>query len=242
MHLAAFLDKHPATVLQFSSGKDSAACLKLVEPYLDRITVVWVNPGDPYQETLAYMSAVRARVPHFVEAKGQQPAFVEANGYPVDLVPFEGTPLGRVVSGSKLQVVPLALCCSTNLWAPLWATVKALGATGIINGTKLSDKYHTSLDETIQLQGCSAFYPLKHWTDAQVLEYLGNDLPLSYKRGLESSLDCMTCTAYLHHNTVRLRELAVKYPQKYKQIRPTLAWLKQQTAEQFSSLARLPEV
>ena len=49
--------------------------------------------------------------------------------------------------------------------------------------------------------------PLRDWTDAQVLEFLGDRLPPGYAHGLTGSLDCMTCTAYLSRNPARLRYL-----------------------------------
>jgi 3'-phosphoadenosine 5'-phosphosulfate sulfotransferase (PAPS reductase)/FAD synthetase len=49
-------------VLQFSGGKDSLACLLLLRPWWDRLTVMWVNTGAAFPETLELMEAVRSRV------------------------------------------------------------------------------------------------------------------------------------------------------------------------------------
>ena len=52
--IAELMDRHDIVVLQFSGGKDSTACLHLLEPWWDKVHVVWVNPGAPYPEMLEH--------------------------------------------------------------------------------------------------------------------------------------------------------------------------------------------
>lgn len=226
--LAAFMNRHDHVALMFSAGKDSAACLKLLQPWLNRVTVIWANPGRPYAEVVAYMSRVRSRVWHFVEAKGNQPEWIKANGWPVDSVPFQATPLGRrlLPDPHAFTLAPAIACRAANMWEPaLWA-VRASGASGVIKGEKLCDRPLPQPLETV-FEGREYLRPLLQWTDAEVLDYLGPDgLPPGYARGLTASLDCATCTAFLDRNPQRLRELRQIDPAAHAEVAPVLRYMR----------------
>ncbi len=231
-----FIASHDKLVLQFSAGKDSAACLKLMEPWLYKTLVLWCNPGDPYRETLEYMNAVKARVPHFQMVMGTQRQFVKSFGYPADSVPFVGTPIGRSAHRSSVRVVPLQDCCGTNLWVPLHQATQASGATGVIRGERQDDGFRSSLNNLDFYAGQQYFCPLKDWSESDVVKFLGDDIPPSYKRGLKSSLDCRSCTAYLGHNRGRVKDLAVTEPDAFDEIHPVLAWLQRQAEDNLDNL------
>lgn len=92
-----FLSRHKKVMLQLSSGKDSAAVLWLLQPYWDKFDVVWVNPGNPYPETLEYMEKIQKLVPRFICVLGNQPQDIQRNGWPVDIVPLDHTDRKSVV-------------------------------------------------------------------------------------------------------------------------------------------------
>ncbi len=222
--LHEFADRHERIALLFSAGKDSGACLKLLRPYIAKVTVIWANPGDAYPETENYMAAVRDNVPVFVEAKGDQPAFVRSRGYPVDMLPFESTPVGRVAAADEpeMKLVLLNECCAWNMWIPLWNALKASKATGCVRGDKHADAWRPKIGNRELVDGVEYHLPLRAWSDDEVVEYLGELLPASYRRGHQASFDCMSCTAYTHHNPGRLRELAALHPEKFEEVRPVL--------------------
>ena len=204
-----FFERHTRIALQLSAGKDSAACLWLLEPYWDRMDVVWCNMGNPYPETLEYMFELSLRVPNFFVVKGEQPYWIRQHGYPVDVLPFVHTKLGADITGQKrLQMQPFSVCCAENFWKPMHAFMKEQRYTGIIRGQKKSDRLKGPIKSGHKEDGVEYFFPIEDWTDEQVISFLGHRVPESYKRGLTSSLDCKNCTAYVSENPGRISDLA----------------------------------
>ncbi len=214
MDTADFYARHDLVVLQLSAGKDSAACLKLVEPWLGKTLVMWVNPGRPYQETLEYMEAIQRHVPRFIEVRGEQPAFVKEHGYAVDLVPFELTTLGRMATRTVGPTfTSVGHCCNANLWQPTLKAIKESGATGVIRGERDGEALRSPLEDGMVHDGIEYHLPIAKWSNDDVFRFLGPDLPASYKRGLETSLDCANCLGYLAHNPGRLKDLRTAEPE-----------------------------
>jgi len=170
-----FFSRHERVILCFSPGKDSAACLSVMRDYLPRIEVVWVNPGNACEETIAYMQEVERQVPRFTALKGKQPEFFALYGPPA---------LGEVT------------CCMMNRWRPLNQYIIQEKITGIIRGQKASDLHKPNVKSGDVIEGIEFLHPLETWTDEDVIGYLGDSIPASYKRGLKTSLDCYGCTAY----------------------------------------------
>lgn len=204
-----FFSRHQRVMLQFSAGKDSAAVLWLLEPYWDRLDVVWANPGNPYPETLEYMEGIAKLVPHFFSVLGAQPSDIQQNGWPVDTVPMGATQIGMLISGQPgLRLRPFWECCGRNMWQPVANAVKQGDYSGIIRGQKLADRLKGPLASGMIVDGVEYLHPIETWTDAEVINFLGEErLPPSYKRGLPSSLDCMNCTAYAAENAGRILDL-----------------------------------
>lgn len=230
------MDRHERVVLQFSAGKDSAACLKLLHPWLEKVIVLWCDGGDSYKETLEYMAVIAANVPNFVTARGMQKEFVKSAGYPADLAPFLDSPIGRMASsGQGIKISSLVDCCNYNLWQPLRQATVRTGATGVIRGDRREEALRSVVECGSVHEGQEYWLPLLDWSEEQVLQYLGDSLPPSYKRGLRSSLDCRTCTAYLDHNPGRIKDLAVTEPDAYAEIKPVILHL-QKRAKAFAAL------
>jgi phosphoadenosine phosphosulfate reductase len=211
-----FFSRHSRVVLLFSAGKDSAACLELLRPCWDKLTVVWCDSGDAYPETKEYMREIEARVPRFVRLSGAQPAFIAQHGRPVDLVPL--SPSQRFSGFTSFM-----RCCSANLWEPVAAYITQEQVTGIITGQKLSDELRSPVNSGDKLDALEVWHPLEHWTDDDVRTFLGPRIPQPYLRGLKSSLDCMSCTAYLADNGPRIRELRHTHPDKYAVVAKAIA-------------------
>jgi len=205
-----FLSRHDRVMLQFSAGKDSAVTLELLKPYLDKIDVVWCNPGNPYPETLEYMERIAKAVPHFKCVLGSQPQSVAFSGWPVDVVPLDHTAKGNALAGeATIRLRPFWECCEANMWKPMQDEVIRGGYSGVIRGQKEVDRLKNPLPSGTVVEGVEYFYPIDDWTEGQVVEFLNTyDLwPESYKRGLKASLDCMTCTAYCRDTPGRLKDL-----------------------------------
>ncbi len=219
------IKRHERIVLQFSGGKDSLACLHLARPFWDRLTVVWVNTGDAFPETLAQMSAVRTMVPHFFEAKSDQPAQIARAGWPSDVVSVSATAFGRHVSGETgpiLQGYPA--CCGHNIWAPMQAAIAALGATLIIRGVRANDPRRGREEPGAVIDGVEFCFPLWNWTAEDVFDCLKSKcvaLPDHY-RYTKTSLDCQHCTAYLDENAEKMRYISMMHPEVSKEVQKRL--------------------
>lgn len=207
-------------MLQFSAGKDSAACLYLLEPFWDRLTVTWMNPGNPTKEVRAYMERISKLVPNFLEVKGRQPEWIQQNGYPVDILPFASTLVGRV-AGSEVGVRFSAVedCCGANMWGPLARAVIDGGYSAVIRGQKASDSLKTSVKSGMVIHGIEYLFPLEDWSDEAVFDFLGPNTPPSYARGLRSSVDCRNCTAYVAEHRGLVEDLQHTEPEAAAEIK-----------------------
>jgi 3'-phosphoadenosine 5'-phosphosulfate sulfotransferase (PAPS reductase)/FAD synthetase len=239
--IEAFMARHANVALMFSAGKDSAACLELLRPWLSRVVLMWCNPGRPYPEVVEYMARVQREVPRFVEVTGNQPAFVAANGWPADLVPWEATPVGRLCKVDGPKVIPLVQpheCRWANMWAPALDALRVSGCSGVVRGEKLSDR-PLAMPLAEFHEGREYLQPLLAWTDAQVLQFLGDRLPPGYRDGLSGSLDCMTCTAFLARNPERLRYLRERHPEVYAEVAPVLRYMREATEAHLGRVVRI---
>lgn len=231
-----FLDRHEKVVLQFSSGKDSRACLELIRPYLKRITVMWANSGNPYPEVVEYMDDILLSVPNFVELVGEQPGWVIEHGMPVDVLPVSAGHFGLMMGTSVPKLQPFNACCGHNLWEPMAKFVIEGGYTGIIRGQKASDKLKPPFKHGDVFHGLEFYHPLENATDSEVIEFLGDDIPGFYKRGLTSSLDCLNCSAFVGDDPKRLPDLDLIYPPAAKQIRTVQEFMKAELSRYLENL------
>lgn len=225
------------TVLQFSGGKDSLACLYLLEPRWNDIAVVWCNSGAAFPETLEQMEQIRALVPHFVEIQGQQS--ITSHGYPVDVLPIASTWYGHQFEGrTGFRFQSRYDCCAAALWSPTFEAMRAMGVTHIIRGEKKADPKRSGLSDGATVSGITYEFPLLSWTDGDVLAYLkekGIALPANY-RYMTTGLDCWNCTAYLDQNAGRLDYMRAMHPEKAQIVSTVLTHLAHQINEDTTSL------
>lgn len=193
-------DRHDKVALSFSGGRDSLVLLHLARPWLDRITVYWLNPGNPFPETIALMSEIAASVPHFKEVKGFQAEVIEAGGWPSDIVPHRYTNDGNVIFGATPFRTQLRRdCCFRAIMMPLYQAMVEDGVTCILRGKRREEQDKTGIENGfISEDGLELQFPLLEWTEAEVTKYLSDNaipVPESYAYA-KHSLDCMDCTAW----------------------------------------------
>lgn len=234
MMLETVLARHERCALQFSGGKDSLACLYLLQPWWEKITVAWVNTGDPFPETVEQMAAIRAMVPNFLEVNSNQPANIAEHGWPVEALPMTRTPFGKLLDGHPHPIMqPYYNCCNANIWTPMQEAMNALNATLLIRGTRLEDPRKGIVRSGMKVGNVEFLHPIEEWSSAQVRDFLGDRLPKHYA-GTETSLDCMHCTAFLYENVGKMRYMAAKHPAVYDEVRRRLIDIRDATAAELS--------
>ena len=200
------------TAIFFSGGKDSLALLHMHEHLWDSAYVLWANPGAPYQSTLDAMQKWRERLPHFIEVKGNQPEHIERFGYPVDVFPINYGAQAKALYGSDSDVKLQSYldCCMANLWAPTMQAVKQLGVKRVIAAFRREESHDNMTRGDYEADGIRHEFPMLNWKEADVLAYLkerGIALPEEYARGEKKSRDCWNCTAWVHEDIERIRNL-----------------------------------
>ncbi|KGW12309.1 phosphoadenosine phosphosulfate reductase domain-containing protein [Burkholderia pseudomallei] len=204
--------------LQFSGGKDSLACLYLLRPYWDRLTVMWSSRGDAYPEARELFEAVRSMVHDVIEVGGdEQWRAAAANTWPADCVPARATWFGRMVEPTDdgFGLVNRYDCCLANFWKPMAEATAAGNFDLVIRGQRDNEaKRAPFASGAVDGSGRVYLLPIQRWTKNDVQKYLraqGVALPRQYEYGM-ASLDCLHCTAYLDENGGKLRYLRDFHP------------------------------
>ena len=210
------LDNHAKIALRFSGGKDSLACLELLRPIKDRVTVIWVNTGATYEGFPEY---VRECVKdwNFVEVQSDQPSFIK-DYIPSDLCPTKDLPMGRdALPAEGPMIIPWFGCCNHNLWQPLHKATLETGATCIVTGQKACDIRKDRVKNGEVVNGIEYQMPLHDMTDEDVYGYLREKnvaIPSFYER-METSPDCWDCTAFLDERKQELATMRDNDPDKW---------------------------
>ena len=235
-------DKHGKIALQFSGGKDSLACLYLMRPHWDKITVFWLNTGAAPPSAVSRMNEIRAIVPHFVEWTSDQPKDIETNGYPVDMLPLR-TAAGNLMfeehDGIRLQ--PYMACCANNIWIPMHNAMRKMGITLIIRGQRNSDHRKALIRSGQSMDGFEVYFPLQDWTQDAVFQYLRDNeikIPSHYAYGT-SSVDCWNCTAYLYENQGRGAYLREAEPELYPKFMHVMKQIRSEVARETNFIDRV---
>lgn len=213
--------------LQFSGGKDSLACLYLLRPQLDNITVYWLNAGDSCPETMQVINEVRAWVPHFVEIRSDVKQWRETHGMPSDLAPAHGHPLGIAYGMGATKVTGRFDCCYFNLMLPMHERMLADGVDLVIRGTKMADTGRIPADGRSDA-GYEIWLPINDWSHEQVFSYLdqcGAPVNQIYAYMESASApECLGCTAWWDDGkSAYLRD---RHPQAYREYRVNLSAIK----------------
>ena len=217
--------KNEVTALQFSGGKDSLACLFLMQPHWDELTVYWTNTGAALPETAELIEQVRATVPHFVEIRTDQPSDLVDNGWPVDVLPVRSAlPMREMYGKPRLRLQSFFDCCYRNIMGPMHERMIADGVKVIIRGQRNQETHKSMLRSGDVVDGFKVLFPIEGWTGEQVRAYLADKpikLPSNYE-DMDTSLDCWNCTAWLEDNIGKRRYLKRVHPEAYTVVREML--------------------
>ena len=214
------IEKHEKIAFMFSGGKDSLACLFLLRPFLDKITVIWVNTGDAFPETVKIIKDHTYELLNFIEVKTDVKKFKESFGMPTDLVPIKNSQVGKMaVVKSDIKLINGYECCLHNLWIPAMKAANDIGATLIIRGQRNDEKAKSPIRSGHVENGVEYLFPIEDWTQEHVLDYLRSNgfEPPEFFNFAESSLDCMGCTAFLDGIADRKEYMIKNHPEKHSE-------------------------
>jgi phosphoadenosine phosphosulfate reductase len=232
------LDRHERTALSFSGGKDSLACLYLLRPHLDRITVYHHDTGDLMPETRAIVSQVKGMCPNFVHIKGNIRSWIDENGLPTDLLPYSMHGLGVAVGQSGAKLVTRYQCCFINLMWPIWARIKEDGNTLCIRGTKLADQAKLPAYDGETHDNIEMWFPINTWSHEDVQKYLASVRaprnPL-YDH-MTNSPECARCTAWWDER--RGAYLRTNHPSLFAEYARDLKIVAREVAKPINALRR----
>lgn len=237
MSLAPIFARHERVAVQVSGGQDSLALLRFLMPWRDLFCVYWLNPGNPFPETMEMMAEIRSAVPHFKEVAGRQREIVALDGWPSDLVPIKWTRAGQFVLGEKPFMVQGRFdCCWRSMMLPMHEAMISDGITCIIRGKRSDEADKSPSRDGDVIDGIEFAYPLWDWSQREVVEYLkegGIRRPKSYEYA-SHSLDCMDCTAWWGEGMGEF--LAAEYPDLSAEHVRRINLIKSAIAEEMSGV------
>lgn len=200
-----------STLLQFSGGKDSLACLYLYKNKWNKIIIAYVNTGAQYDDTKELVERISKIVPNFIEIKSNQPEQIQEYGYPSDIVPLRNTNIGNLIQGiTDIKIQSYFNCCSKNIWEPMLDFVKSNNIRTIIRGQRKSENRKSPIKHGEIIDSVRYLFPIQNWSTQQVFDFLKQEnitIPDYYKEE-ETSHDCWDCTAYLDENKARINNLS----------------------------------
>lgn len=210
MNIDDIINRHERIALQLSGGRDSIACLYLLKPYWNRLTVYWCDTGAAYPETVALISKIADMVPNFARIEGRQPQVIEQFGMPSDIVPASATPIGRLAGGTAPLMQDRYSCCAMSMMLPTHERMVADSITLIIRGQKNADRLKSPVRSGDVIEGIEYLFPIQDWDSRKVMRFLedeGAPIPRFYEM-LNGAPDCMDCSAWWE-------EGAMKYLRRY---------------------------
>lgn len=245
--IGAAIVQHGDTVLQFSGGISSLACLYLARPWWGHIVVVWVNAGDEFPESRAQMDQVRAMVPFFHEIRGHARTSQDVGGWPVDMLPERATQGARFMrtEGLERPMMLASECCAMNAALPFRDFMFRSGLKSVIGGQRCEKVIPPpELVDRAVLEGVTFSRPIESWTRQQVLDYLDAEhvaIPAQYAYGA-TSLRCLHCTGALGDDGPgRLRYLRDQHPEVALVVERRLRIIDEAQQRESRSLRRILE-
>lgn len=211
------MSRHEKAVLAFSGGKDSLACLRLLYPYRDRLTVATVDTGAIFPHMVKFIEEATKDFKLKV-IRTDQAAYWRKHGVPSRIVPiYNHAYLGFMeeAHGERILVNDWLSCHQALVNNPLNDYIQSSDASLFIMGQREDEGYQKLPNTAGRLE---LLTPINDWTAPVVFDYLksiGISLPAQYSE-LSSSLDCWNCPSHTTAQTVRFVQR--EYPERVQEL------------------------
>lgn len=211
--------------LAFSGGKDSWACLWLLEKELADIDVIWINTEKNFPEVLQTIERAKLLCPNFHEVKTNQDANLKEWGLPTEVIAEDWTRIGHLITGEKSTLVQSYIqCCYANISHPMHVAAKKLGVEILVRGQRSEEAHKGASVNGTVVNGLRYQHPIENWSAQEVLTYLTTKMELpEHFRFQHSSMDCYDCTAFRKDHKDRQAHFKATYPLLYTDYRKKLS-------------------
>lgn len=209
--LAAIFDRHERVFLGFSGGKESVALAHMLDPWRDRVTLLWVNTGVMAPHMVEFVRGYGERFTLEEIASPNVSEHWHAMGTPAEVFA-----MGNITGSAQRRLQPWMHCCYVIRQEPVNAILRAQpGPCCFISGQRRQDQdgatvagLKSKLPATVDV-----VMPLASWSETDVFAYIeahGLTLPQQYAEGYRDSIECLVCPAPM--NAERLRYLRRHHP------------------------------
>lgn len=195
--------------LHYSGGIDSLACLELLKREQDLVVITALTDGA-YADKEAYLDKVAKHYHYIRFVRVYQNRYLNIYGHPVDVVPIKFTAVGSIIHDTQIKYQSVFECCNRGLWVPVQMMTEKLGCDTVYRGQRAEDPMKAPIRDGHVENGITYHFPLQEWTREQVKAFVKEHVPHlvpEYYEREQSSRDCWDCTAYLHENLDRIRNL-----------------------------------
>lgn len=167
--IAGIFKRHARVILCFSGGKESIALAYMVEPWRDRVTLVWTNTGFMAAHMVDFVRAYSERFDLVELASPPLPDVWAIDGVPADVAPF-----ANVAGTAAPRFRPWLRYCFTVRQAPVNAYLRELGHCCYMNGQRTTDPNGTTFQglRTGLPASVTVAMPLAAWSEADVYAYI----------------------------------------------------------------------
>lgn len=210
-----------------SFGKDSSSVLHGLEPWLDKVMVVFVDCGGVYPDIVDWARLHEKLLPKFtyIKSPGDIWEDVRQKGWPLDVEVAHlgsfGAMMGLEPLANRHKIRPYTHCIYERFWVPSNMFTQLYGADCIITGERKQDRPYAE-DWHIRNNGTGrAIRPIFDWSDEDIWEYIDSNkiqLTKTYQGRQSDRRDCYICMGGHDLSLQRIMEFKHDWPDLYYKV------------------------
>lgn len=133
--MSSICERFPQIFLAFSGGRDSVVLAHMLEPWKDRVTLVWVNTGEMFPHMVEWVRSFGERFT-LVELPSNLADHWQARGVPATVLMGDA----MVPGSGALRMQPWRFCCYTARTLPLLTYLQTQpGPWALVHGQRNDD-------------------------------------------------------------------------------------------------------